>query len=196
VLIGRVGSDDFAAAAAAHGDATATAAVLRGEYERIRALGGVYALSYHSQLLANTRLVPALASMARTLGADSAVWVATLGQIAEWWRGRAHLDATVRTRDDGFELTVHNRGERQVRGAVVRVELPTSHGVSASSVPRLPAEAGSVRLQIPPLPGNTTRVYTVDYDGARRMMPTRGSNARPRTTPRKRKRVWWFPFLP
>ena len=194
VLIGRVGSDDFAAAAAAHDDPNATSDLLRREYQRLRALGGVYALSYHSQVLATPHLVPALARMARTIAADSAVWVATLGQIAEWWRGRAQLDASVRMREDGFDLTVRNRGERLVRGAVVRVTVPSSQSIGASTAPLLPAPAGSARLQIPPLPGRTTRVYTVDYAGVRHAAVTRAT-ARARRPARKKKRFWWLPWL-
>jgi hypothetical protein len=192
VLIGRVGSDDFAAVAAAHGDPRRTADLLQGEYERIRALGGVYALSYHSQLLATPPLVPALARMARILAADSTAWLATLDQIAEWWRGRAQLEASVRTREDGFDLTIRNRGERLVRGAVVRMDLPTTHPIGAASAPLLPAAPGTVRLQIPPLPGKTVRVYTVDYGDVRhvaRAVP------RARATPRKKKRFWWLPWV-
>lgn len=193
VLIGRVGSDDFAAVAAAHGDPAATATVLQGEYERIRALGGVYALSYHSQLLATPRLVPALARMARTMGADSAVWLATLGQIAEWWRGRAQLDVSVRTRVDGVDVTVRNRGRQLVRGAVVRIDLPAAHPLGTSSAPLLPAPGASARLQIPPIPGNTTRVYSVDYTDVRHAAPARG-RVRARSAPRKKK-LWWLPWI-
>jgi peptidoglycan/xylan/chitin deacetylase (PgdA/CDA1 family) len=194
VLIGRVGSDDFAASAAAHENPKATADVLHGEYERIRALGGVYALSYHSQLLATPRLVAALASMARTIGSDSTVWVATLGQIAEWWRGRAQLDASVRLRADGFDLTVRNRGERLVRGAVVRVDLPVAHPLGTSSAPLLAAPGGSARLQIPPIPGMSTRVYAVEYADVRHAAPARAP-IRQHSMPRKKKRLWWLPFF-
>jgi peptidoglycan/xylan/chitin deacetylase (PgdA/CDA1 family) len=194
VLIGRVGSDDFAAVAAAHGDAKTTAALMHSEYERIRALGGVYALSYHSQLLATPPLVPALARMARTLASDSTTWLATLDQIAEWWRGRAQLEAWVTPRDDGFDLTVRNRGERLVRGAVVRVDLPAAHPLGASTAPLLPSLPGTARLQIPPLPGKTTRVYRVDYGDVRHAAPARAT-PRARATTRKKKRYWWLPWI-
>jgi peptidoglycan/xylan/chitin deacetylase (PgdA/CDA1 family) len=194
VLIGRVGSDDFAATAAAHGDASAAARLLHGEYERIRALGGVYALSYHSQLLATPPLVPALASMARTMAADSTVWVATLGQIADWWRARAQLEASVRTRADGLDLTVRNRGERLVRGAVVRVDLPSAHPLTSTGAPLLLAPAGSARLALPAIPGKTTRVFAIDYSDVRRAVPAHAT-PRARSAPRKKKRFWWLPWV-
>lgn len=194
VLIGRVGSDDFAAVAAAHDDPAVVDDLLLGEYRRLRALGGVYALSYHSQLLATPRLVPALARMARTIASDSAVWLATLGQVAEWWRGRAQLDVSVRARADGFDLTVRNRGERLVRGAVVRVDLPAAHPLGASNAPMLPAAPGSARLQIPPLPGKTTRVISVAYGDVKHAPPERVIRSG-RATARKKKRFWWLPWI-
>jgi peptidoglycan-N-acetylglucosamine deacetylase len=193
-LIGRVGSDDFAAVAAAHGDPQRTADLLEGEYERIRALGGAYVLSYHSQLLATPPLVPALARMARTLAADSTAWIATLDQIAEWWRGRAQLQASVRPREDGFDLTIRNHGERLVRGAVVRVDLPAAHSIESSNAPLLPATPGTVRVQIRPIPGKTTQVYSVEYGDVRHITPARAV-PRSRQTPRKKKRFWWLPWV-
>ncbi|HEY2375299.1 MAG TPA: polysaccharide deacetylase family protein [Gemmatimonadaceae bacterium] len=192
VLIGRVGSDDFAAAAAAHNDATATARLLLDEYARYRALGGLYALSYHSQLLAGPNLVPALARVARTLAADTVVWLATTGEIADWWRVRAQLDARVSSRADGFDVTVRNRGERLVGGAVVRVDFPSSRPLGMATAALLRSSQGSARLLLPPIPGKTTRTYHVYYAGAR---PTAArSRARVRATPRKHKRFWWLPF--
>ena len=193
VLIGRVGSDDFAAVAAAHNDPAATAKVLLDEYARLRALGGLYALSYHSQLLAAPELVPALARVARTIAADTAVWLATTGEIAEWWRGRAQLDARVTQRDDGFDVTVRNRGERLVGGAVVRVDLSSLRTATSATTTLISARPGTARLLLPPMPGKTTRVYHVYYAGQRSATPAR-SSTRPRALPRKHKRFRWLPW--
>ena len=60
--MGRVGSDDFAAVARrVHAVPDTLAAIFLGEYDRVRALGGHYVLSYHSQVLARPELVPSLA---------------------------------------------------------------------------------------------------------------------------------------
>ena len=193
VLIGRVGSDDFAATAAAHNDPTRTAKLLLDEYTQYRALGGLYALSYHSQVLATPDLVPALAHVARTLAADTAVWLATTGEIADWWRIRSQLDARVTPRADGFDVTVHNRGERLVGGAVVRVDLPSPRPLGASNTALLPASAGTARLLLPPIPGKVTRTFQVYYAGARPPSAARVSS-RARLTNRKHKRFWWLPF--
>ena len=193
VLIGRVGSDDFAAAAAAHNDAAATAKIFLAEYARFRALGGLYALSYHSQLLATPDLVPALARVARTIAADTGVWIATTSEIAEWWRERAQLEARISQRADGFDLTVRNRGERLVGGAVVRVDIPSTHAVGSATTALLPSPPGTVRLLLSPMPGRTTRAFSVDYAGVKRASETRAAT-RPRAAPRKKKRFWWLPW--
>ena len=193
VLIGRVGSDDFGAAAAAHNDPARTAQIFLDEYERLRALGGLYALSYHSQLLAAPDLVPALARVARAIVADTAVWLATTGEIAEWWRDRAQLDAHVSTRADGFDVTVHNRGERLVGSAVVRVDLPGARPLGAATTALLPSRSASARLLLPPIPGKATRVISVDYAGVKRAIASSPA-PRPRIAPRKKKRFWWLPW--
>ena len=193
VLIGRVGSDDFGAAAAAHNDPTGTARIFLDEYERLRALGGLYALSYHSQLLAAPDLVPALAHVARAIAADTAVWLATTGEIAEWWRDRAQLETRVTQRGDGFDVTVRNRGERLVGSAVVRVDLRAAAALGNATTALLPPRSATARLLLPPIPGKSTRVVSVDYAGVRRAAPT--PVARPRSAPaKKKKRFWWLPW--
>ncbi|MFL5614457.1 MAG: polysaccharide deacetylase family protein [Gemmatimonadaceae bacterium] len=194
VLIGRVGNDDFAAVAAAHNDASGTAKVFLADYERFRALGGLYALSYHSQLLAAPDLVPALALVARHIAGDTAVWLATTGEIAEWWRERAQLDARVNPRPDGFDFTVRNRGERLVSNAVVRIDLPSDRPLgSANALFLSSSQSGVLRFLLPPIPGGTTRVFSVDYAGVKRAAPVRAT-PRARSAPRKKKRFWWLPW--
>ena len=194
VLIGRVGSDDFGAAAAAHNDPAATARIFLDEYERLRALGGLYALSYHSQLLAAPDLVPALAQVARAIAADTAVWLATTGEIAEWWRDRAQLEARVTQRADGFDVTVRNRGERLVGSAVVRVDLRAAAPLGTATTAVLPPRSATARLLLPPIPGKATRVVSVDYAGVKRAAASTLA-AHPRSaTPRKKKRFWWLPW--
>jgi peptidoglycan/xylan/chitin deacetylase (PgdA/CDA1 family) len=193
VLIGRVGSDDFAAVSAAHNDVNGAAKILLAEYARIRALDGLYALNYHSQLLASPQFVPALTTVARTIAADTGIWLATVGEVAEWWRERAQLDARVQPRDDGIDVTVRNRGERLVGGAVVRVDLPSARPLGNANVVLLPSRPGSARLLLPPTPGKTTRVYQIDYAGVKKATAQR-TPTRPRPAPRKHKRFWWLPW--
>ena len=108
VLIGRVGSDDFAAVARPAPTPDALAAIFLDEYERVRALGGHYVLSYHSQVLARPDLVPSLAAVARRLVADSAVWVAAVGDVADWWRVRAQIRARAVITGSRMQVIVRN----------------------------------------------------------------------------------------
>jgi peptidoglycan/xylan/chitin deacetylase (PgdA/CDA1 family) len=161
VLVGRVGSDDFAATARHAPTVDALSAIFLADYERVRALGGHYVLSYHSQVLARPELVASLASVARRLAADTAVWVAPVGDVADWWRARARLDVRARIAGGAMRVVVHNAGDRLVRGAVVSVVLPDAKRVARSDARLLPSHAPTIRLLVPPLPPRTTKAFTV-----------------------------------
>jgi peptidoglycan/xylan/chitin deacetylase (PgdA/CDA1 family) len=151
VLVARVGGDDFAATARHIVDVRALAATFLVEYERVRALGGHYVLSYHSQVLATPALVPSLATVARRLAADSAVWVAPVGEVAAWWRDRAHLETRATIVGGAVKVSVRNGGNHVVRGAVVRLTIPDSKRV--------------VHLAVPPLPARATKTFRVVLAG-------------------------------
>lgn len=161
VLVGRVGSDDFAATARRTRGLNALAKIFLDEYDRVRALGGHYVLSYHSQVLATPPLVPSLATVARRLIGDTAVWVAPVGDIAEWWRERAGLDARARIVGDVMKVVVHNRGDCVVREAVVDVSIPDSKRVIRDDIRLLPSIGHTVRVALPPLPPRTSKTMTV-----------------------------------
>ncbi len=137
----------------------------------MRALGGHYVLSYHSQVLADPTLVPSLASVARHLVADSAVWVATVGDVAEWWRERAELDARARIVGDVLKVVVRNRGDRVVRGAVVGVSIPDSKRAIGADGRLLPSSGHTVRVALPPLPPRTSKTVNVVLMSAARALP-------------------------
>src|SRR6185295_17690591 len=161
VLVGRVASDDFAVTARRALIPDTLSLIFLGEYERVRALGGHYVLSYHSQVLAKAELVPALARVARRLAADTTVWVATVGDIADWWRARAQLDVRARVVRDRMRVVVHNEGHRPVRGAVIRIAIPDSKRVVRSDARLLPADAHTVRIVVPPVTARGTRTFVV-----------------------------------
>jgi peptidoglycan/xylan/chitin deacetylase (PgdA/CDA1 family) len=160
VLVGRVGSDDFAVAARARGP-DVLASLFLGEYDRVRALGGHYVLSYHSQVLSTPSLVPSLAIVARRLAEDSTVWVAPIGEIAEWWRERAAVNAQVRAMGNVLRVVVRNSADRPVPGSVIRVMLPDSMRVVRADTRLLPSNSGSARLFIPELRPRTTNMFTL-----------------------------------
>lgn len=165
VLLGRAGGDDFAVLASARGRGSdSVAATFLDEFARFRALGGLYVLSYHSQNLKRPELLGGIARAARAMAADTTVWLATTGEIADWWRRRAQLDVHV-SGDAASELAVvvHNGGARPVAGAVVRIWTATAESPVESSAPMLSSPAGSVRLALPLVPAGATRTFRVSW---------------------------------
>jgi hypothetical protein len=164
VLIGRFGSDDFAAARPHRGDPEAAAAVFLDDFAQVRALGGAYVLSYHSQLLARPEWISALTRAARTIGRDTTVWRTTTGEIADWWRARSAVSADVdATANDRVVVTVRNDGPSTVEDLVVHVRDVTSRPIARSDARLLPAAAGELRLLVPSLRSGATQTYSVSY---------------------------------
>jgi peptidoglycan/xylan/chitin deacetylase (PgdA/CDA1 family) len=160
ILLGRANVDDFdAASLASRGSLDEIVKEYLSEYQKVRALGGLYLLSYHSQLLARPELVPALARIARRIHADTAVWLTTATDVVDWWRARAAV--TVRaSRLDGrtLRVDVRNAGADTVRGLIARVIL--GDGERASGAARvLLAEPGVLRFIVPPLPPGVERIF-------------------------------------
>lgn len=165
VLLGRIANDDYTALAERRRTPESIAELFLGDYAHLRSLGGMYVLSYHSHLLARPELVPALARTARAVAADTSVWLATTGEIAEWWRERADLAVQVRMRGaDRMDLVVRNRGRRLARGAVLRVVVPDGRRAIRAQGVLLPSAAGVVRLFVTPVPPYATRTFMVRFD--------------------------------
>jgi peptidoglycan/xylan/chitin deacetylase (PgdA/CDA1 family) len=200
VLLSRNGDDDFTAVAEGHGEPGATGAVFLREYRRIRALGGLYALSYHSQLLSKPELVPALARVAREIAADTLVWAATAGDVATWWRSRADLDVRLEWRNPGrLDVVVQNRGSELVLGAVALIRVQSRYPASQTSTARLASDPGTVRVRLPPLPPKATRAVTVTFATPATARPARrnAAKSRGRTTAHRGARKsppWWAPW--
>lgn len=168
VLLPRTGDDDFGFLAPSQNqNPAATAALLKSEAAWIRALGGLYALSYHSQLLSRPEHLPALAQLARLTARDTTVWIATASEIAGWWKVRAQLQATARMADrNRLEITVRNRGTAGVRGSVIRVDQPSPLQATSASAKLLPSESGVTRVLIPFIAPRETRVISVALGGS------------------------------
>lgn len=167
VLLARIINDDFITVRRAGlRDPARLAAGYLDALDKVRALGGLYMLSYHSQMLSRPALVPALGRIARALAADSTVWVATGSEVASWWRARAALGVSAR-RDatDRVTVTVTNRGPAPVDGAVVRVVLPMgARPVGASGATLLASSArvpDAARLALPVLAPGATMAVTI-----------------------------------
>ena len=205
VLLSRTGGDDFAAVRDGHGDPAATAAIFRREYQRVRALGGLYVLSYHSQLLAAPALVPALALVAREVAADSAVWLTTAGAAAAWWRDRASLDARLQERGAGqVDVIVRNHGAEVALGAVARLDLVKPRRVLGASSALLSSEPSTVRVRLPPIPPREARTVTITFVTPPPPPPpprpsatrsaSKATHRKHAVRPEHKQRVWWAPW--
>jgi peptidoglycan/xylan/chitin deacetylase (PgdA/CDA1 family) len=192
VLVGRISGDDFAMAGfGKDGETHFMTTLFLNELSQMRALGGLYLFSYHSQLLARPELVPVLARVARQVAADSSIWAATTGEVAGWWRERAALRIETRARPpNAVEVIVRNRHARPVSRAVAQVVLPDSRRVISAAVPFLRSAQG-LRLILPPIPAASALSLRVQLEP----QPTAGGaaqraqRARPRNVPRKI--PWW-----
>jgi len=195
VLLGRVGGDDFAIVGVGHGRDTAVEGIARAyldDFEHLRALGGMFVLSYHSQLLGRPEYVPALARVARALAADTTVWLTTTGRIANWWRARAALSLHVRERRNGVEIEIRNSGDDYVQGAVARVRVPRADRPSDANVRLLANATGELRFVIPTMEPRSTLTATVLFRGERGVSaPVRRTQPR-KAPPRPERR--WFEF--
>jgi hypothetical protein len=163
VLVARIGSDDIAVAARRVTATDTLTSIFLGEYERVRALGGHYVLSYHSQLLARPDLVPSLARVARRLASDTAVWIATVSEVADWWRARSLVETRARITGDRLRVVVRNKGNRLLSGGVVRLAMPDAKRVLRSDARLLPGGDQMLRVAVPPIPAHTTRTFTVAF---------------------------------
>lgn len=160
VLIPRVFSDDFAATAPGGGrmrPPKAMQTLFSGEMRKAHDIGGLFVLSYHSQLLSRREYVPVLASVTRQLAADSTVWLAPAGDVADWWRRRAWLDVRAsRVSSQQLDVTVRNRGDEAVDSVTVNVSLPRGRDLLSASVPASERDGQAV-LSVGRVPANGVR---------------------------------------
>jgi peptidoglycan/xylan/chitin deacetylase (PgdA/CDA1 family) len=155
VMLGRVTNDDFIEVGQRGlTNVDTLAARFIAGYEKVRALGGLYILSYHSQMLARPELVPTLARVARHVAADSGVWVATAGAVADWWLERSQLSARARlTTPHHLVLEVHNDGTAAARDAVVRVAVGrVGPSVADNGARVLSSDDDALRVLLPLIP--------------------------------------------
>src|SRR5688500_4775584 len=164
VLIGRTADDDFLTVRRAQmTDPVRLASDQLDAFAKVRALGGLYIMSYHSNMLARANTVGAVGIVARALKADTATWLTTGARVAEWWLAR-HAMVTTVTRDTTATLllTVRNGPERSTPAASVTITLPDGErAITATDSELMESRPGTVRVRIPPLlPGgsHSTRI--------------------------------------
>jgi hypothetical protein len=151
-LVPRVFADDFTAIGRPLRPPSMVRETLERDMETARAVKGRYVLSYHSQLLSRREYVPVLASVARQLAADSSVWIATAGDVAQWWLARSRLLARVtRVASDALDVEVHNFAPTEARDVTVLVQLPKGHTVVGDATPASERD-GVARIRLSRLP--------------------------------------------
>ena len=164
VVLGRVTNDDFIEVGR-RGDTSVDSLATRfmAAFDKVHALGGLYLLSYHSQMLARPELVPALARVARYVARDSTTWVTTAGAVADWWLGRSFVSLQARRADDArLVLEVRNDGTATIQGVVARVALPGRHAVEADGGAQLLAsDRDAIRLLLPVLAPGASLTTTI-----------------------------------
>jgi peptidoglycan/xylan/chitin deacetylase (PgdA/CDA1 family) len=164
VLMARAVDDDFIMMRRARIRQPMRLADLQREgWEKVRELGGLFILSYHSNMLARPSTVAALGDAARMLTADSAAWLVTTGEVAEWWQARHAMRTTVALRRDTLLVHVRNEGPTATPAAGVTVSLPDGRGAreGATTTP------GGVRVAVPALRAGESRDFTVLLEATR-----------------------------
>jgi hypothetical protein len=157
LLVPRVFADDIAAAGPEwNRPPSVVGAQLREGFAKARSVGGLYVLSYHSQLLARREYVPTLASVVREIARDSAVWLATGADVAEWWLGKASLAMRVTRSGDRLDVRVQNPSKRVVENAVVQIVLPPGSSVRESSAALLASTHDVARVKLRFVPGQSS----------------------------------------
>jgi peptidoglycan/xylan/chitin deacetylase (PgdA/CDA1 family) len=165
VLLGRVINDDFVSVRrAGRTDPDVLTVEYLRAFAKVKALGGLYVLSYHSQMLSREQSVAALGMIGRAIKRDSAAWVTTAGDVADWWRARAavRLVAQHEARDR-VVVELDNDNARALDGAILRVVLPGgSPNVSSVDGATLVANDGEeARLALGRLQPHEHRVVTL-----------------------------------
>jgi hypothetical protein len=170
VLFGRVTQDDFVALrrAGPSPDPTALAASFLADFEKVRALGGVYSFSYHSHLLARPALVPALAAVARGVRRADDTWVARAADVAAWWRARSAVHVVPTQVAGGVvEITLRNNGASALRDAALSVWPPSTMSAPAVEGARLTRwSADGVTVALPPIAPGATRTVRLVTGGS------------------------------
>jgi peptidoglycan/xylan/chitin deacetylase (PgdA/CDA1 family) len=158
VLMGRSVDDDFIEIRRAGTvEPRRLVATQLAGWKKVHALGGLYILSYHSNMLARPASVGALGMVARALRADTSAWLVTTGDVAEWWQARHAVSTVVERRGEGVVVRVHNGGGTTVAAFGVLLSLPDGRRPRNGAT----AVAGGGRIAVPSLAAGETREFAI-----------------------------------
>lgn len=126
VVLPRTQFDDFNLLHATGQDLDRISAMMKAELQGTIEQGALGLLSVHSHHFQEDGLIPrAVAPWLLTLADKRGkVWVATGGEVADWWRKREHLRANLSTYGKRYEIEISNHGPSAVEGAAVTVLHP------------------------------------------------------------------------
>lgn len=173
VLIGRVVDDDYLTVRRANiFEPHRLAEDQLRAFEKVRQLGGLFIMSYHSNMLARPKTIGALGIVARALKADTTVWLTTAGAVADWWMVRHNLIASVTPEpNEVLAVTVQNGAPVASLAATVTVTLPNGRrATAATDGDLLSAHPATARVRVPPLAAGgsyTTRITLGSSSDAR-----------------------------
>lgn len=127
---------------------------LQSDFQIVENAGGVYTLSFRTDLLGSPENAPVLRGLLHTFRSHGA-WMATGSELAEWWIRRERVRADVfQVNDRRIRLAVSNSGRYAIFDSSVYVYLP-----------RVP---GALRM-IPAMLGGSIPHYQIDGDGVLRV---------------------------
>lgn len=179
VRIPRLGADDFELQVLRRLAPDSITTVLGDDLRRLRAFHGVQVVSLHTQILGRPGMLPAFLPFLDALDRRR-VWVATAGDLAEWWVQRATCDAEIEGARGSFLLRIADPHEFPVAGLVARFCLPggparvhvspadanraaAAGGSGASPLELRPDPSGCFTLSLPPAPPGKTLAYRITY---------------------------------
>lgn len=105
------------------------------DFIRIRDVGGLYKLNYHSQYLATDELPTVLESALTEIRGYKSVWFADSRDISEWVRSRSRVHLKSVSTADVVRVSLTNNSSEPIRGLVLRA-LPPRKVPAELLVPR------------------------------------------------------------
>ncbi len=163
VVLPRVVDDDYTVMIIRHEmSKDSVSAALLGGLEKVRSLGGLNLLTVHSQLVDSDRRVDAVEAAVAAARRTGDVWIATAGDIADWWLNRSLIELHARERDDrSVILTVHNSGSEPLAAVWLHLHLPEARSTYAAPeigdvIPESHFIPGGLRVRLPLLRPNET----------------------------------------
>lgn len=123
VFLGRVVDDDYSLLSRDEmRDRSEMVRSLVSQIDEVVAYRGAYLFDYHSHIMAQEQLLPVLSELVKALQQRTDLWMATAGEVAQWWRARNGV--RIERNEAGTAATVTNDGEHLYTSGILIVDLP------------------------------------------------------------------------